>query len=221
MDAVRRPEPASTDDDGYSATALESHWFELPEQSATTRLADTVRAPEPEHHIAPDRVDAAVHRFGPGVTAAALRHGTPPPQPAISARPRRYSLAFLRRYTLAALVLLGVLGYFAWQRLGPDLAVQEVSVRATPKAPACASTTDVVGVVNTNGRAGTLTYRWVRSDGTDSGPLREPVSRGQRKANLHLLWSFNGKGIHPARAELRIISPTAHTASVNFTYRCR
>ncbi|WP_236238799.1 hypothetical protein [Streptomyces sp. CC228A] len=51
--------------------------------------------------------------------------------------------------------------------------------------------------------------------------LTERLRRGQREARLHLLWSFTGQGTHRARAELEVLSPSRHTASVTFTYACR
>jgi hypothetical protein len=80
---------------------------------------------------------------------------------------------------------------------------------------------DIVGLVRTNGRPGTLSYRWTRSDGTASGVLREGVVRGQRQARLHLLWTFQGEGHYTARAELQILSPAHRTVVTEFTYDCR
>ncbi|HEY9373737.1 hypothetical protein [Streptomyces sp.] len=198
-------------DDDYSATELGSHWFERP-------------APD----TPPDRVDGEVLRFGPGVTAAAARragttptaaqiwHGTlpgaPPPRPV----PRRWP----RRYALAGVVLAAVLAFLAWQHYGPRVAVRDVAVGASEQRLGCDETADVVGVVRTDGRRGTLTYRWERSDGTVSAPLHEKLARGQKQADLHLLWTFHGPGEHRATARLVIISPTAHTAAATFTYRC-
>lgn len=192
-------------DDDYSATVLGSHWFSGPPAGAET--------------VVPDRVEGSVLRFGPGVTAA-----MPAPFPvtaAVAAPHRRRRAAGLRRYTLAALVLAAVLGYLGWQRFGPALEVREVAVTTDPRGPSCDATADVVAVVGTNGRPGTLTYRWVRSDGTRSEQLTERVPRGQREARLHLLWTFKGAGSHPARAELQLLSPGQRTAAVDFTYRCR
>ncbi|MBT2440361.1 hypothetical protein J7E93_09615 [Streptomyces sp. ISL-36] len=211
------------DPDEYSATVLGSHWFERP-----------------THDVAPDRVEGEVLRFGPGVTAAALPrtalprsgdcpgpgpttaqiwhgtlpgHGTggPPPRP----RPRR-----TRRYALAGLLLLAVLAFLAWQRLGPEVSVRGVAVTAPQRTLGCDGRADVVAVVDTDGRPGTLTYRWERSDGTTSGPLREKLSRHQERAELRLLWTFHGPGEHRATARLVIVSPTPHTASATFTYGC-
>ncbi|GGT78815.1 MULTISPECIES: hypothetical protein [Streptomyces] len=202
------------DPDEYSATVLGSHWFERP-----------------THDVAPDRVEGEVLRFGPGVTATALArpadgptaariwHGTltghgsdgPPPRP----RPRR-----LRRYALAGLVLLAVPAFLAWQRFGPEVSVRRVAVVAPPGTLGCDGTADVVAVVETDGLPGTVTYRWERSDGTTSGLLRERLARHQEQARLRLLWTFHGRGEYRATARLVIVSPTPHTASAAFTYRC-
>ncbi|MFC9582405.1 hypothetical protein ACFVJ8_06120 [Streptomyces yangpuensis] len=189
-------------DEEYSATVLGSHWFSGP--------------PQPQEAV-PDRVEGSVMRFGPGVTAA-----MPAPFPVVVpvvVPPRRRG-AGLRRYTLAAVVLAAVLAYLGWQRFGPGIEVRDVAVTTDPAGPACDATADVVAVVGTNGRPGTLTYRWVRSDGTTSEELTERVPRGQREARLHLLWTFRGTGSYQAKAELQLLSPGQRTAAVNFTYRC-
>lgn len=187
-------------DDDYSATVLGSHWFSGP--------------PQPPEAV-PDRIEGSVLRFGPGVTAA-----MPAPFPVVAERvPRRRRMEW-RRYTLAGVVLLAVLAYLAWQRYGPSLEVRDVSVAADPRGPGCDSTADVVAVVRTNGRPGTLTYRWLRSDGTQSEQLTERVPRGKEEARLHLLWTFQGRGTYAAEAKLQLVSPGRRTAATQFTYRC-
>lgn len=205
--------PVPPGDDDYSATELASHWFQRPGPPAV-----------------PDRVEGDVLRFGPGVTAsvrqqgggstaAAVWHGTLAGQQAAPRRPRGRRRG-LRRYASAALVLALVLGFLAWQRFGPQVAVRDVTVTAPPEGPGCDGTAEVVGVVRTDGRPGTLTYRWVRSDGTRSGVLRHEVARGRQQARLRLLWTFRGRGEYRAGAELQVISPSRHTAGVSFVYRC-
>ncbi|WP_261993231.1 hypothetical protein [Streptomyces sp. adm13(2018)] len=198
-------------DDDYSATQLGSHWFERPVPEA-----------------APDRVEGEVLRFGPGVTAAALRraentptaveiwHGTlpgvPAPRPARSRGPRRYALA--------AVVLVAVLLFLAWREYGPGVAVRDVTVGVAEQRLGCDGTADVVGLVRTDGRPGTVTYRWERSDGTRSGVLTEKLARGQEEARLHLLWTFHGSGTHQAVARLVVTSPGQRSSEVTFTYDC-
>ncbi|WP_405754818.1 hypothetical protein [Streptomyces sp. NBC_00073] len=206
-------------DDDYSATVLGSHWFSGPPQPESRTLplpeSGTLPLPQPPQEAVPDRIEGSVLRFGPGVTAA-----MPAPFPVVAEPVPRRRRAEWRRYTLAAAVLLAVLAYLAWQRYGPALEVRDVTVAAGPQGPGCDSTADVVAVVRTNGRAGTLTYRWIRSDGTQSEQLTERVPRGRKEARLHLLWTFQGRGTYAAEAKLQLVSPAERTAATQFTYRC-
>ncbi|MFJ7203780.1 hypothetical protein ACIQWR_09645 [Streptomyces sp. NPDC098789] len=209
-------DPRAPQDDDYSATVLGSHWIsgppERPDDLAATRRFDGPEA-------VPDRVEGSVLRFGPGVTAAlAAPFPVTAAGPAAPRRGRRG--AGLRRYALALVVLAAVVAYLAWQRYGPALAVRDVTVSTDAQGPACDSAADVVAVVRTDGRPGTISYRWVRSDGSGSDLLTERVPRGQHEARLHLLWTFHGTGGYPARAEVRIEEPSRHTAAVEFSYRC-
>ncbi|WP_327232660.1 hypothetical protein OG349_00625 [Streptomyces sp. NBC_01317] len=211
MTGTRGPYDRAGDDEAYSATALGSQWFEGPGS------------------VPPDRVEGGVLRFGPGVTAldrthrmsdttAARWHGLPAGPD--SAPPRTARRRGPRRYLLGAVVLLAVLAFLAWQRYGTTVAVRDVAVHTAGGRPGCDGTADIVGVVRTDGRPGTVTYRWIRSDGTTSGELREQLARGQEQAELHLLWTFRGRGDYRADAELRVTAPTRHSAATRFTYHC-
>lgn len=213
-------------DDDYSATVLGSHWITGPPGDAerTVRLDGTAATARFDVPVgaAPDRVEGSVLRFGPGVTAA-----LPAPFPLFPAAPAPRRTGAWRRYTLAAVVLIGVLCYLAWQRYGPALEVRDLVVAtdaadaADARGPGCDGTADVVAVVRTNGRPGVLTYRWLRSDGTRSEQLTERVPSGRKEARLHLLWTFQGAGTYRAKAELELVSPVRRTAAAEFTYRCR
>ncbi|MDX3777470.1 hypothetical protein [Streptomyces europaeiscabiei] len=211
---VPSDEPRSTDAE-YSATVLASHWIQRPEPDATLLGPFSAEIPP----TAPDRAEGTMLRFGPGVTAALAHrtHRTLPavPPPLVPPRRRR-----LRRHALPALVLISVLALLAWQRLGPSVAVHTAAVTARPTVLGCGDTAEIVGLIATNGRPGTLSYRWIRSDGTASGTLREVVVKGQRQARLHLLWTFQGKGRYAARVELRILSPANRTVTTDLTYQC-
>lgn len=229
--AAERPEPAPD----YSATVLAEHWAPAttapgtpaPREAAPAGPARGATRTEPSVTL-PDRVDGEVMRFGPGVTpataarasvAAQVWHGTlrPPPVPDPGAARRSRGP---RRYLLAGAVLLAVLAYLLWQRFGPELSVREVTVTAVPSAPSCDTRVDVVATVRTNGRAGTITYRWLRNDGTSSDTLYEKVPRGRETTRLHLLWTFHGHGTYDARAELRVSGPGSRSATAVFTYAC-
>ncbi|MCH0563005.1 hypothetical protein I3F54_07270 [Streptomyces sp. MUM 2J] len=212
--------PSGDEDAEYSATVLASHWIQRPEREETLEQPPEEGAfGEPVPPIAPDRTDGTVLRFGPGVTAADA-HRTHRTLPTVAPPAPTPSRRRLRRHALPALVLLLVLAFLAWQRLGPSVAVRAVSVTAQPAVLGCDETADVVGLVTTDGRPGTLSYRWVRSDGTTSDVLKEVMTRGQEQARLHLLWTFQGPGSHTARAELHLVSPNSRTVTVDLSYTC-
>ncbi|MFG2793829.1 hypothetical protein [Streptomyces sp. NPDC048419] len=207
-------EPAVSDSE-YSATVLASHWIQRPEPDDTLVEQPPTQIPPTR----PDRVEGTVLRFGPGVTAAVAHRTlrTLPSMPSPPTPPRRR----LRKHALPALVVLAVLALLAWQGSGQSVVVSTVAVTARPTVLGCGGTADIVGIVTTNGRPGTLSYRWVRSDGTASGVLHEVMVRGHEQARLHLRWTYRGEGHRTAQAELRILTPTHRTATTHFTYDCR
>ncbi|MEH1015455.1 hypothetical protein V6U90_20370 [Micromonospora sp. CPCC 206060] len=161
-------------------------------------------------------------RFGPGVppppTAPAWR-----PQPPQPARPRRSAWRVVSSVlsALLTLALLAAVGLYLWQRLSP-LEVTSVSV-AVPQPPGnrCDITVDVVATVRTNGRAGTITYQWLRTGATPSNLLTEQVGRGQRTVNLHLKWSFSGVGTTRETATINITTPSPVQGATSFVYNCQ
>ncbi|WP_208813431.1 hypothetical protein [Micromonospora echinofusca] len=161
-------------------------------------------------------------RFGPGVppppTAPAWRAQPPPP-----ARPRRsvWRVVSSVLSALLTLALLAAVGLYLWQRLSP-LEVTSVSV-AVPQPPGnrCDITVDVVATVRTNGRAGTITYQWLRTGATPSNLLTEQVGRGQRTVELHLKWSFSGVGTTRETATINITTPSPVQGATSFVYDCR
>lgn len=163
-------------DSEYSATVLASHWIQRPETDDT--LVEPV--PASASPTRPDRVEGSVLRFGPGVTAA-VAHRTVQTLSATSSAPAP-SGRRLRRNTLPTLLVVAVLVFLAWQRFGQSVAVTQVAVTASPTVLGCDGTADIVGLVTTNGRPGSLSYRWVRSDGTASDVLHEVMVRGATRA---------------------------------------
>jgi hypothetical protein len=179
-------------------------------------------APQPPVVPAAPAADDGLRRFGPGVPpqAAAVWHGTAaaaPPVPVPEAPRRR------RRWLLLPLVLLiAVLAWFGWDRYGRPVAVTGVSVRTdTAQGPGCDGTAVVTGTLATDGGAGTVRYRWRRSDGTDSGVLSQAVPSGRASTEVVLRWTFQGKGAMQATATLEVVTPGSDQASVNFPYSCR
>ncbi|GAA2251355.1 hypothetical protein GCM10010232_44200 [Streptomyces amakusaensis] len=230
--AAGEPAPAPADDDGYRATALGSHWFAGPDSEAAAPESPAAPAPAPAPvpagPVPRPREEGELRRFGPGVTASARSRivADPATAAAVAAgvwhgppRPGRLR-RLVRRYAPAAVVLAVVLALLLWQRYGRPIAVEAVSVRAVAASLDCGGTAEVVAVVDTNGQSGTLVYRWVRSDGTSSGRLRQKLAHGQEEARLRLLWSFQGPGRYRAGAELRVVSPSEHRSTARFDYRC-
>ncbi|GKQ40514.1 hypothetical protein [Streptomyces sp. A012304] len=206
-----QPLPLSpADSDDYSATVLASHWFQRPEP-------DTTPVAAPEDGTTPTLpTDGTVLRFGPGVT------GTAPRRASAAAPPTRVPRRRRRRHALPALVLAAVLAFVFWrQHDDRPVTVRAITVTAVRETLGCDRTAHIVAVVRTDGPGGTLSYQWVRSDGTVSAVLRATVGPGREHTRLRLLWTFEGEGRHPAVAELRVLSPVQRSADVAFLYDCR
>ncbi|MER5640593.1 hypothetical protein ABT095_27050 [Kitasatospora sp. NPDC002227] len=191
--------------------------------------APAVAQPEPEPAEATGEPGAdGLRRFGPGVPgaagevpalAAAVWHGTVrpgEPTEAEAPKPRRRR----RWWLLPLVVLLAVLGWLFWQGSAKPLSVTAVSVRTDQGGPSCDGTETVTGTLRTEGRGGTVTYRWRRSDGTVSADMAQPVPKGSHQTDVTLRWTFEGKGTMAATATLEVLSPDSRSASAAFTYTC-
>ncbi|MET9764106.1 hypothetical protein ABZ016_34475 [Streptomyces sp. NPDC006372] len=207
----------------YVPTALDAHWTSTEPAPAPTPDPEPAPAPTPDPEPEPAPESEVLH-FGPGVpplgltdTAVDVWRGTGKHMSRKASRGRPH---WLRRYGLAAAVLVVGLAWLLWQRQTGDLRITEVTAQ-TSSVLGCDGTAEVVAVVHTNGAAGAFTYEWNRSDGTSSGPREERLGKGQEETRLRLLWTFRGKGTSKATAWLVIKSPSRHTASASFSYTCR
>ncbi|MFD9597443.1 hypothetical protein ACFWA9_32475 [Kitasatospora sp. NPDC059973] len=158
-----------------------------------------------------------LRRFGPGVPpqAAAVWHGAALPE---AERPPRRRGVW--RVLLPVVLLLALLAFLFWRFTMPALAVTGVGASTDPAGPGCGGTAVITAAVETNGGAGTLRYRWLRSDGTTSGELAQEVGSGTHRTELVLRWSFEGQGSLPSTATLELLSPGPRSVSVSFPYRC-
>ncbi|MGW6406991.1 hypothetical protein ACWF95_07465 [Streptomyces vinaceus] len=135
-------------------------------------------------------------------------------------RRRRRRGRAVRRTILAA--ALAVLVCAAGVRLlsHRDLSVSALTVTTDRTEVRCGEAAGLVATAVTNGAAGEIRYRWIRSDGTDSGVLTRTVTSGPREVRLPLVWSFRGRGAQRAHAVVVVLSPTPRMATVSFTYAC-
>ncbi|WP_316775627.1 hypothetical protein [Streptomyces sasae] len=183
-------------------------------------------------HLPPPDAEAAEGetRFGPGVPGATdtaedratgIWRGTVTPDVpsgVTSRRPRpwwRRELRFL--LVVVAVVVAVVLGMRSCTVAGLHVLGAKVTA---PEVGRCAKTVVVTGVLRTDGRPGTVDYRWKRSDGTASAVLHQAVGRNVRSSAVVLRWSFDGRGTMKATATLEVLSPDRVTASAGFTYTC-
>lgn len=173
-----------------------------------------------------------VLRFGPGVpveTTAVRRwragrtHRSPPP--AADRRDRRRAPSGRQAAwsaVVAALIVTGVI--LGWLSRDPALVVQAVEVRAPAKTLGCDSTASIVGVITTNGSAGTIHYRWERSDGSVGREQVHTVASGQTTVRVPLRWTVEGRGRFRGTATLRVLSPTEDgeplEGRATFSYQC-
>jgi hypothetical protein len=180
---------------------------------------------------APAPVPAGLRRFGPGVPGpdtsagtahtSAVWHGTVRPgEPVLPPGGVRHRRRRTRGWLLAVVVLLAVLSYLAWQHFPSSARVDSVAVRNSAAVQGCHSTAKVVGTLRTSGGAGTVHYRWRRSDGTVSDELTQRVGKGRRSTDVVLLWTFDGPGSLSATATLEVLTPQHRSASATFPYHC-
>lgn len=128
-----------------------------------------------------------------------------------------------RRPWIGALVTIAlVAGVVAWLLThgGPPLEARAAQVTADSRAGACDTAVDVVGTITTNGRPGSITYQWVRNDGQPTDVLTQTVAAGATTTQVHLQWSFSGRGRFNAVATLRVLDPAPSEARGAFAYSC-
>jgi hypothetical protein len=147
------------------------------------------------------------------------RRELPEPVEPIPPKKRRTRLLVLALSALA--VLLAATGAAYVLTRPPDtLIVNGVEVEPPAKA-GCNSTVSVLGVINTNGGAGTVRYRWIRNAGDASAVLPLHIKARHERTEVTLRWTFEGKGTFDAEATLQVLDPTAKSATGKFAYECK
>jgi hypothetical protein len=139
--------------------------------------------------------------------------------PAAPRKKRRIPRIAVALGVLALLLACAGVAYWVLQPPG-EFVLSDVEVQP-PAKPACNSTVDVIGVLSTNGGAGTVRYRWVRNDGHASDVLTVKVPARREHTEVTLRWTFEGKGTFDAEATLEVLEPTAKSDKGSFTYACK
>jgi hypothetical protein len=123
--------------------------------------------------------------------------------------------------TVAIIAAASWAGWQWWQRWHPQLAVSGVTVTSTATgSDPCDTQYDFVGTIATNGKAGTVTYQWQRSDGQSTKHLTVNVPAGRRSTVVHLYWTFSGTGSQSATATLNVSDPGSAQGSAEVAYAC-
>ncbi|GAB7184597.1 hypothetical protein ATKI12_4428 [Kitasatospora sp. Ki12] len=207
-------------DDHESATFLDpTVWDSTPATATAPGSVPSAPSVSPAPSPAPSP-EPELRRFGPGVPpqAAAVWRGeasTGGPVP-----PTRRRKAFGRLVWAAVLLVLPAV-LLTRCRADPPLDLTGVSVTATPATgPTCGGTAVLTASVTTNGDPGTIRYHWLRSDGTSSGELVQPVRSGERRVDLVLRWTFDGPGTLRATATVEVLAPQRLSGSTTFDYTC-
>lgn len=149
-----------------------------------------------------------VVRFGPGVQ---------PPRPAASSGTRRMRRP---RRMRGALLVLVALAAALWWWLGRDSLGVEGVTAGPEVSTGCHEVAALRATVHTDGGAGELVYRWLRSDGTRSEVLRQQVVHGQRSTDLVLHWQVRGPGRFRGLATVEVLAPDLARATTAFDYAC-
>ncbi|MFD5408952.1 hypothetical protein [Streptomyces nojiriensis] len=135
-----------------------------------------------------------------------------------AAKPRR---GVLRGWPVVAGAALAAVLLLIRQQAGDPLSVTGVTVRPGSSAAGCDSVVTVLATIRSNGEAGTVSYRWRRSDGTVTSPVRQRIAPRARLTEVSLQWAFHGPGSLQATAVLEVLSPNPARAEATFTYSCR
>jgi hypothetical protein len=168
---------------------------------------------------------AGLVRHGPGVPAVppAGRAGLTAEHVWRDTRPARPSrrAARLRRLTGLALTaaLLAASGVLLYLRFH-HAPFQVTGAAITGQAPnGCG--VDVTGQVTTNGSAGTVSYQWLFTPGTQAPqPLRQSVAAGQRTVDVTVAVEGQGQGSASQRVTLQVLGPDPASASATVTVSC-
>jgi hypothetical protein len=175
----------------------------------------------PPTEVVPDRPEAGIVRYGPGVPfSLPVNQGGQTAEHVWRPAPRRRWGA-LRRVAASALtvILLAAAGVVLYLRFyEPPFRVTGVVIAQQARAP-CG--VDVTGRVTTNGAAGTISYQWLfRSGRAAAQPLSQSVAAGEHAAYVTVAVEGSGHGSASQTVTLQVLSPGRRSASTTVTVSC-
>jgi len=139
------------------------------------------------------------------------------------ARPGRRGRLLTVMVPLSILVTAGIAAFLLFNRAstsGPALSVTGVTITAPPTA-GCGQVVTVSAIISTNAGAGTIAYRWSRSDGQQNPVQHLSATRDQTSYPVSLTWSIEGRGRLDAAATLTVSAPSGVSPAVaRFVYSC-
>jgi hypothetical protein len=121
---------------------------------------------------------------------------------------------------VTVLIIGGIAGYVYLKNHHAALKDTNVSVALVNQPANCAKAVDLVGTITTNGSGGTITYQWTKNS-TVLKAATVSAGSGQNSVQVHLTWTFTGKGTQQELAELQVLSPNAAVGNAQFTYSCK
>ena len=195
------------------------------EPALTQALSEEDEPPTPTKVMSAEGASEEYRRIGTGVPGADAGTNASQISPAMAAAwhgsaPKKPHRALLGGWLLPLVVLVGVIVLLLWQHVGGRLSVSGVGASARTSLIGCDSTETVTATLHTNGKPGTIEYRWVRSDGTVSDELQQRVGAGTTQLDVVLRWAFTGHGSMHALATIDVQSPGSASAVATFDYSC-
>jgi hypothetical protein len=102
------------------------------------------------------------------------------------------------------------------------VAVQGAQVAVAPAVGHCPRAAYVfTGTILTDGKAGDITYEWIRPDGGTTAAQSASLPANVRQGTVRLQFSFQGSGSASGDAKLRVLTPVDLTsAPAHIEYLC-
>ncbi|MGH3277546.1 MAG: serine/threonine protein kinase [Trebonia sp.] len=154
--------------------------------------------------------DVARTGAGPGTGASAPQRPVMPP--------RRHVWPTALAILLSAAIVAGGGAYY-WMHTHQTLKITKVAIRPTSQHVGCNGTAHLIGMIDTNGHGGSVTYEWVLN-GVKKGVLTATNGAGSKLVRVTMAWPFHSKGTGQDIATLDVLNPKGPEARITFPYSC-